>query len=104
MPINPLTSLPKSLKESDIVIATGSAFVNNTADMIIENSPQARELIFVGPTASLYPHPLFSRGVSCVGGLIIRDADKMLKVVGHAGGGKALLKTCAEKITIRRKS
>lgn len=100
--LEPPVSLEEALEESNFIIATGSIFITETADLIIDRASKARELIIVGPTASMIPKPLFDRGVTCIGGIKINNADKMLQIVSEAGAGKALLAHCAEKYTIRK--
>ncbi|MCS7136135.1 MAG: DUF364 domain-containing protein [Nitrososphaerota archaeon] len=102
LPTEPNTSLKSSLKDASVVIITGSAFVNKTIDELLELSSNAKEVLVVGPTASMLPDPLFKRGVTAVGGVRITNVEKMLKVVSEAGGTRALFKTCAEKYTISK--
>ncbi|MEM2753602.1 MAG: DUF364 domain-containing protein, partial [Nitrososphaerota archaeon] len=100
LPTEPDVSLENSLKNASVAIITGSAFVNKTIERLLELSSNTREVLVVGPTASMLPDLLFKRGVTAVGGIRITDVEKMLRVVSEAGGTRALLKTCAEKYTI----
>ncbi len=100
LPTEPGISLENSLKDASVVIITGSAFVNKTIEDLLELSSNAKEVLVVGPTASMLPDPLFKHGVTAVGGMRITDVEKMLRVVSEAGGTQALFKTCAEKYTI----
>ncbi len=54
------------LGSADIVTITGSAFCNGTMDELIELSAGARELMVQGQSASMFPMPLFDRGVTAV--------------------------------------
>ncbi|MHA1595201.1 MAG: Rossmann-like domain-containing protein [Candidatus Baldrarchaeia archaeon] len=90
----------KVLPEADVVIVSGSTLVNKTIDRILELSKNARDVVLLGPTASVIPDPLFRRGVTAVMGIRITDADKMLKIVSEAGGTRWLLAECAEKFAI----
>ncbi len=35
----------------------------------------------------MWPEPLFRRGVTALGGLAVRDADRLLQIVGEGGSG-----------------
>jgi len=59
-----------------------------------------REVVLLGPTASITPQPFFKRGVTAVMGVKITDPEKMLKVVSEAGGSGQLLSTCAKKTAL----
>ncbi|PUA34225.1 MAG: hypothetical protein B9J98_01140 [Candidatus Terraquivivens tikiterensis] len=102
LPTEPPVSLERSLKDATVTIITGSAFVNKTIERLLELSGNAREVLVVGPTASMIPDPLFKRGVTVVGGIRITDVERMLRVVSEAGGTRALLRTCSERYTIVR--
>ncbi|MEM2909581.1 MAG: DUF364 domain-containing protein [Nitrososphaerota archaeon] len=102
LPTEPGVSLEKSLRNASVAIITGSAFVNKTIERLLELSSNAREVLVVGPSASMVPDPLFKRGATVVGGIRIMDVEGMLRVVSEAGGTRALLKACAERYTISR--
>jgi len=100
LPTDPGVTLESSLKDASVAIITGSAFVNKTIEGLLDLTSNAREVLVIGPTASMLPDPLFKRGVTAVGGIKITDVGKMLRIVSEAGGTRALFKTCAEKYTI----
>ncbi|MBN1134059.1 MAG: hypothetical protein JXA38_03940 [Methanosarcinaceae archaeon] len=90
------------LPESDIIIISGSTLVNKTIDDLLKYKGNARDVVLLGPTASMVPQPLFERGVTAVMGVKINDVDKMLKIVSEAGGTKDLHASCAEKKSFSR--
>ena len=49
----------------------------------------AREIVLLGPTASVIPYPLFERGITAVMGVRIKDPRMMLRVISEAGGDTA---------------
>lgn len=100
LPTEPCVSLESSLKDASVAIITGSTFVNKTIERLLELISNAREVLVVGPTASMLPDPLFKRGATAVGGMRITNVEKMLRVVSEAGGTRALFKTCAERYMI----
>lgn len=101
LPEKPEKELAEALKEADIVIVTGSAFVVSNIDEILRNCKEAREVILVGPSSSMLPDPLFKRKVTVLGGLRIIDAEEMLRIVSEAGGTKSLLKQAAKKFVVK---
>ena len=64
------------LPRCDVVVVTGSAWVNKTMPRVLELSQNAR-IILTGPTVPLCP-ALLERGVSRLNGCAITDRDGML--------------------------
>jgi len=54
-------------------LSTASTLLNDSLDDILAHCTAAEVLVVVGPTAGFLPDPLFSRGVSAVGGSEIVD-------------------------------
>jgi uncharacterized protein (DUF4213/DUF364 family) len=94
-------SLGEIIPQANIIVITGVTLVNHTLGPILELAKKASEIIVVGPTASVYPEPLFARGVTVMGGVRIVDAAKMIHLIGEAGSGYDFFENCAEKIVIR---
>jgi uncharacterized protein (DUF4213/DUF364 family) len=91
------------LPEADVVIITGSAIANGTLERLLQLSQTAREVSVVGPSASVVPDPLFKRGADIVGGMIVTDAEKALRIIAE-GGGTPQLKAAVRLVTMKRKS
>ena len=100
--IEPEARLKEIVPKTDILIITGVALVNHTLVPILKLAGNTREIVVVGPTASMYPEPLFKRGVTVLGGVRVRDATKMIHLIGEAGSGYDFFENCAERIVIRR--
>lgn len=99
----PEIGLREALREADLIIVTGSAFVvSNIDEILLTDLSNAREVILVGPSSSMIPDPLFKHGVTALGGIRITSSEKMLQVVAEAGGTKSLLKHAAKKFLIRK--
>ncbi len=79
--------VPEVLPEADVVIITGSAIVEGGLEELLELSRHARAIVLAGPTASMWPGPLFERGVTVLGGIMVNDADRLLQVVSEGGSG-----------------
>jgi uncharacterized protein len=57
------------------VIATSSMLLNDSLDAMLLACPQARSFALIGPGAGCLPDPLFSRGVTLMGGTWITDRE-----------------------------
>jgi uncharacterized protein (DUF4213/DUF364 family) len=93
---------PTVLPSSNVLLISGSTIVNKTVDQILKLRGNAREVVLLGPTASMVPQPLFKKGVTAVMGVKIIDTKKMLRVVSESGGTQQLLSTCAKKTAFVR--
>ncbi|NUO08828.1 MAG: DUF364 domain-containing protein [Candidatus Brocadia sp.] len=102
--IEPEDRLQDLIPRGDILIVTGVTLVNHTLEPILELAKKARDIVVVGPTASVYPEPLFKRGVTVLGGVKITNAMKMIHLIGEAGSGYDFFEKCAEKIVIRNET
>lgn len=102
--IEPEARLQELIPQGNILIITGVTLVNHTLEPILRLARNARDIVVVGPTASVYPEPLFKRGVTILGGVRVTDASKMIHLIGEAGSGYDFFEQCAEKIIIRNES
>ena len=96
--------LEEIIPQADILIITGVTLINHTLGPILDLAKQANEIVVVGPTASIYPEPLFKRGVTVMGGVRITDADKMIHLIGEAGSGYDFFDNCADKVIMRNEA
>lgn len=80
--------LPKATK----VVISGAALVNDTIDAILELSSGAKEVAVVGATASIYPEPLFRRGIDIVAGFRLSSdtIDEAVEAISLAFGTRRL--------------
>ncbi|MDR4496742.1 MAG: DUF364 domain-containing protein [Candidatus Scalindua sp.] len=92
--------LEEIIPQSNILIITGVTLINHTLGPILKLAGKTSNIILVGPTASVYPEPLFKRGVTILGGVRITDASKMIHLIGEAGSGYDFFENCAEKTII----
>lgn len=99
--IEPEARLQELIPKGDILIITGVTLVNHTLEPILQLARNARDIVVVGPTASVYPEPLFNSGVTVLGGVRVTDAAKMIHLIGEAGSGYDFFEQCAEKVVIR---
>ncbi len=90
------------LPHCNVLIITGVTLVNHTLEPILKWSTRAREMVLVGPTASLYPEPLFQKGVTTIGGIRINDADKVMEIISQGGSGYDLFEKYADRMVFKR--
>ncbi len=88
------------LPYADIVIITGTTLANGTIDRLLELSKDAREIGLVGPTASVFPDPLFKHGVTLIGGIKVTAGEKIMQIISE-GGGTPNFKAACKYITVK---
>jgi len=97
----PAEEAEEVLSEANVVFISGSAIVHRSLDSLLTFCRSAREVIVAGHTASVYPDPLFARGVTVLGGIAIHDGGQMVRLVGEGGSGYSFGR-CAEKVVLTR--
>jgi len=97
------TEMATALKESDVVIITGTAIVNHTIDHILSYISDRQRTAIIGPTASMIPDTFFKRGVNVMAGVRMLNPDGMIKILKQGGSAYHLLRGCAEKIAFIRR-
>ena len=102
--VEPESRLQELIPKGDILIITGVTLVNHTLEPILALAEKARDIVVVGPTASVYPEPLFKRGVTVLGGVRTTDVTKMIHLIGEAGSGYDFFEKCADKIAFRNEA
>jgi len=99
----PDTASEEILPLADVAIITGTVLANGTIDRLLELSRNAREIGLVGPTASVFPDPLFEHGVTVLGGIRVTDSKRMMQIIAE-GGGMPQLKVASKRLVIKPKS
>jgi len=94
----PESEMPFALKESEVVIVTGTAIVNHSIDKILSFLSDGKRTAIIGPTASMIPDAFFERGVNVMAGVRILEPDLMINILKQGGSAYHLLKQCSEKI------
>lgn len=93
---------PEFLPLADVVIITGVTLINDTLPELLSHLKPGAKVSLAGPTVSMLPQPLFRRGVTMVGGIVVTDPDRCLDLLSEGGSGYHLFGKCAEKTLIRR--
>ena len=78
------------LPQCDVVIITGTTLLNKTMDHILEKCRSAREIAVIGPSAPLYPETFKKKGVSLLGGILVRKPLKVMQILSEGGGARNL--------------
>lgn len=63
----------KVLRDCNKIICTAATLINDSVDEVLEYCLHADMVVMIGPSASFFPDPMFSRGVSVVGGTRVTD-------------------------------
>jgi len=90
------------ISKADTLIITGATLVTKTLESILHAAKPNAEIAVMGPTAGLLPEPLFKRGVRVVGGVRVKNPDKLLDVLAAGGSGYHFFDTLADRIVIER--
>jgi len=98
----PFSDSAEVLAQSDIVIMTGSSFVNRTFERLVGMCGANTFKVLIGPTGGMLPEFLFAKGIDVIGTTKIKDADLMFRIIEEGGSGFHLFEKSAEKICIRR--
>ncbi len=61
------------LAACNVVVGTSTMLLNDTLDAMLAVAPRATHFAVIGPSAGLWPDPLFERGVTLLGGTRIVD-------------------------------
>ena len=83
----PDTAAETLLPKCDLIVISGSTFVNKTLQRLLELSNGYTFVI--GPTTPLTPI-LLEYGADVIAGAIVNDAEKALEIVSQGGGTPSL--------------
>jgi uncharacterized protein len=71
------------LADCNVVVGTSTMLLNDTLDDMLAAAPQASRFAVIGPSAGLWPDPLFERGVTLLGGTRITDAPGFVQAMAE---------------------
>jgi len=83
---------PQYLPDMDVVVLSGTTVTNNTFDSLVSLCGQARAVVLLGPSTPLAPEIMKDEGVTLVGGTVVEEPEKAMRIVSQAGGTRGLLK------------
>lgn len=89
---------PQRLEGCNKIVSTSTVLLNDTLDEILARCRRAEALALIGPSASCFPEPLFSRGVTTMGGYwVIDPAAFVRRAAALEPWGDAGRKSCIER-------
>ncbi|MEA4970154.1 MAG: DUF364 domain-containing protein [Candidatus Pelethousia sp.] len=100
----PAESTPEFVPHADLLVITGVTILNDTLPSILAMAKPGAEILVTGPTASMLPEPLFDKGVTMAGGILVTKADEMLDILTEGGSGYHFFGKSAERTVIRKRS
>ncbi|MBP9012171.1 MAG: DUF364 domain-containing protein [Smithella sp.] len=80
----------KALKDCDVAIITATTLLNNTFEETICLLGRPRSVVLMGPSTPLVPEIFHDTPVTHLGGSIVADAAKALRIISEGGGTPAL--------------
>ena len=89
--------------EADLLVITGVTILNDTLPWLLAMAKKDAEILVVGPTASMLPDCLFSKGVTMLGGIQVTKADELLDIISEGGSGYHFFGKYAERTVLRRR-
>ena len=92
----------QTIAAADVLIITAVTLVNHTLEPILEAARPDAEIAVIGPTASLLPDALFTRGVRVVGGVQVKKPDELLDVLAAGGSGYHFFDKLAPRMVIEK--
>ena len=98
----PAVESKEIISKADILIITGVTLINHTLEGILEAIKPGAEVAVMGPTASSLPEALFRRGVGIIGGVRVKNPDRLLDIIASGGSGYHFLDKYAERIVIMK--
>ncbi|MFW5648120.1 MAG: Rossmann-like domain-containing protein [Candidatus Alkaliphilus sp. MAG34] len=98
----PVDKAHEALGQSDLIIITGTAIINDTLEGLLSMAKEGAEIIVVGPTASILPDAFFKRGVKKIGSLAVTKPDELLDILAEAGSGYHFCGKYASKTVIEK--
>jgi uncharacterized protein len=70
---------PARLAGCTKVVSTSTALLNDSLETLLYHARGCREFVVVGPSAGCVPDPLFTRGVTGIGGAWVTDPERLLE-------------------------
>jgi len=96
----PSAEIEKKLPECTVALITATSIINHSFDRIIQSAANCREIIVLGASTPLVPDVFFKTPVTCLSGVLVDDADELLRIVSF-GGGMRMFKKCIKKVNIK---
>ncbi len=76
----------ETLPHCDVAIITSTSIVNRTIDQLLEVTKNCRDTVLLGSSTPLIPKAFEDTSVSWLSGIVVHDADGILRTVSEGGG------------------
>jgi len=76
----------KILRECTVAIITATTLLNDTLEEVLADLGEPRHVAVLGPSTPLCPEIFGGTPVNHLGGAIVRDADKIMRIISEGGG------------------
>jgi len=96
----PSAEIEKRLPDCTVALITATSIINHSFDRIIQAAVNCREIIILGASTPLIPDVFSQTPVTSLSGVIVTDADEILRIVSF-GGGMRMFKNCIKKVNLR---
>jgi uncharacterized protein (DUF4213/DUF364 family) len=89
--------------EADVLLITGTTLINDTLEELLALAQPSARVTMVGPTVSLLPDALLSRGADILGTVRVTAPDAFLDMLAEGGSGYHFFGRTAQKVVLVRK-
>lgn len=96
----PSAEIEKRLPDCTVALITATSIINHSFDRIIQAATNCREIIILGASTPLIPDVFANTPVTCLSGVIVTDAEEILRIISF-GGGMRMFKNCIKKVNLR---
>ncbi|MBN2439546.1 MAG: hypothetical protein JXL20_13220, partial [Deltaproteobacteria bacterium] len=80
----------KALKGCDVAIITATTLLNNTFEETVNSLDTPRCAAVIGPSTPLFPEIFRDTPVTHLGGAVVMDPDRVMRIISEAGGTPAM--------------
>lgn len=90
------------LPQCSVAVITATTLLNGTIDALLAAATNCREVVLLGPSTPLLPEVFVDapRRVSLLSGVVVTDANELLRVIARGGGTREFL-TSVVKVNVK---
>lgn len=98
--LRPQEEAEAALPGCQIALITATSIINRTVDGLLAAAARCREVVLLGASTPLLPGLFGELGVTLLSGVVVREADEVLRVVSE-GGGMQQFSPFVRKVTVK---
>jgi uncharacterized protein (DUF4213/DUF364 family) len=84
--VRPAEEAVETLPECQVALLTATSIINHTIDALLNAASGCREVVILGASTPLVSEVFKNRGVTMLSGVVVRDAEGILRVISEGGG------------------